>query len=897
MLLYEELTCATPFDPQALISKGIDECRRTIREQEPARPSNRLATMLAADLTTTAQNRRTEAARLIHLMQGDLDWIVMKCLEKDRSRRYDTAVGLATDVLRYLNDEAVLARPPSGVYRLRKFLQKNRAPVAAAASIAILLVIGSTVSIWFALRATKAEREATANAEDARQQAARAEVQYSASRLNEYVADIGLAQQSLKDGNLAKAVQLLEKHLPTPGEPDLRGFEWRFLWELSRGDEHDSLPRQDAAINCLAVSPDGRLLAVCARDVISIWNLETRTRVADVPTQVGTFTERAASGGGLRRGREGETATPGPPRFPFRGYDSLVFVDGGRTLVAGSRGTLRRWNTATWTELVSRPGLAAPLAASPDGRMLAASRRPNGPRNGSEVAIVETATWTVKEVISDARDQFAFSPDGTRIVADGEEGLKIWSLTGAPPVVLESSTNLFDRGLVLGYQSDRMLAFSPDGRHIVAPRNTADGQRIFYLTVWDAITGRELGTLPESPEQIEHTGVISALAFSADSKLLATGSMDHSIRLWDLGTRKLVDTLEGHLNEVWTLAFAPDGKRLVSGAKDGTVNVWPEKQPTEFDRISNLGFPLGFSQDSQTLATVTRDGIFSLVNLATRDPVRQLRLSATRLQPGRGPGRERPLPLGLSRDLSVLAQASANGAVRFWQTTTGETNDLRVADHVIESLVLSPSGRNLITKSRGKSYAWWDVRAGTNTLWDVQARWLAFSPDDRLVVTVPFSAAPQIWSAADRSLLATLELPEGVEIFSGCFSEDGSLLALTCSDHTIGIWDTTSGKLLGICTGHKQPAFSVAFSPDGRTLASASADSTMRLWNVATQQELLVSRRLGAGLWELHFSPDGQWLVGASGDPQGETIHLFRAPAISDASARHERQSIRARLN
>src|SRR2546430_2043451 len=160
VLLYELLTGKTPFDAEGLLRAGLDECRRTIREEEPVRPSTRLSTMVAADLTTTAQQRRTEGLRLVPLLRGDLDWVVMKCLEKDRSRRYDTSNDLAKDVHRYLENEPVLARPPSNVYRLRKLLRRHRAAFAAAAGIIATLLIGAAVSGWQAVRATRAEHNA-----------------------------------------------------------------------------------------------------------------------------------------------------------------------------------------------------------------------------------------------------------------------------------------------------------------------------------------------------------------------------------------------------------------------------------------------------------------------------------------------------------------------------------------------------------------------------------------------------------------------------------------------------------------------------------------------------------------------------------------------------------------
>src|SRR5438552_8217143 len=122
VLLYELLTGTTPFDAKELLKAGGDEMRRRIRETEPARPSNRLSRMTGADSTNTAQRRGMEARRLVTLLRGDLDWVVMKCLEKDRTRRYETANGLTMDIQRHLNNEAITARPPSSTHRFWKMV-------------------------------------------------------------------------------------------------------------------------------------------------------------------------------------------------------------------------------------------------------------------------------------------------------------------------------------------------------------------------------------------------------------------------------------------------------------------------------------------------------------------------------------------------------------------------------------------------------------------------------------------------------------------------------------------------------------------------------------------------------------------------------------------------------
>src|SRR5450759_1745108 len=166
VLLYELLTGKTPFDPKKLLQHGLDEMRRTLREQEPQRPSTMLTTLKGEELATTAEHHHLELLKLISLLRGDLDWIVMKALEKDRRRRYETANGLAMDIERYLNNEPVVARPPSRLYRFQKLVRRNKVVFAAAAAVMAALVAGTGTSTWLFLK----EREARQRAVEAERQ-------------------------------------------------------------------------------------------------------------------------------------------------------------------------------------------------------------------------------------------------------------------------------------------------------------------------------------------------------------------------------------------------------------------------------------------------------------------------------------------------------------------------------------------------------------------------------------------------------------------------------------------------------------------------------------------------------------------------------------------------------
>jgi serine/threonine protein kinase len=175
VLLYELLTAKTPFEANRLVEAGLDEIRRIIREEEPVRPSIRLQTLEAAEQTTVARHRQCEPPKLFGIIRGDLDWIVMKALEKDRARRYETANGLAADVLRHINCEPVMARPPSRLYEFQKMVRRHKFGFAATAVLITVLAVGVLVSWSETMRARRAEQEQTRLRQQAETEAAKSQ--------------------------------------------------------------------------------------------------------------------------------------------------------------------------------------------------------------------------------------------------------------------------------------------------------------------------------------------------------------------------------------------------------------------------------------------------------------------------------------------------------------------------------------------------------------------------------------------------------------------------------------------------------------------------------------------------------------------------------------------------
>ena len=270
VLLYELLTGETPFDRKRLRSAAIDEMMRIIRDEEPPRPSMKLTT--SATLASVSANRSTDPRKLSMLVRGELDWIVMKAMEKERSRRYETPNAFAEDIQRFLNQEAIAARPASSAYRLKKFALRNRTLVATGSLIAVTMTLGFGVSIWQAIVANQERLKADQASLHAIQAQKRAEIaeheisdQLSLSKQHEaaanalaleltnektalsrqkeelrrahYAATMNLISAAWQANNAKRVAELLEEQKPAPGENDLRGFEWHYWNRLCQPEQ------------------------------------------------------------------------------------------------------------------------------------------------------------------------------------------------------------------------------------------------------------------------------------------------------------------------------------------------------------------------------------------------------------------------------------------------------------------------------------------------------------------------------------------------------------------------------------------------------------------------------------------------------------------------------------
>jgi serine/threonine protein kinase/WD40 repeat protein len=921
VLLYELLIGALPFAATVLRAAGHDELRRLIRESDPPKPSSRL-TEAGGNGAAVAAARQTDVGRLTRDLRGDLDWITLKALEKDRRRRYPTALALAADVERHLADQPVEARPPSAVYRLRKFTRRYRGAVAGAAAVLLVLVAGLTASVTQYVRAERQRAEAdrqTARAEAQRAAAEAASAEAIAQRNAALAATTEAERQRVAATNeaarahdarreaeyrayveaIAAADGELRANLPGSARErlltapkDLRGWEWHHLF-LESDTSLATLTAQKACPervqlwvpndHALVLQDGGRRISLRRCATLDSWDARTNTHVVVEANghilAIGPASEllTAVSAGSASGSWEIQRITPGSTEpngrlgpFETRPRCAEISPDGTRVAIglqhANSSVDKPRddvfeiWDVGA-TRRIARMVLAIPPWF--DTRA--------------------TPAWCL----------VAFSRDSTRVATSGAT-VHLWRADSGAHVAS-------DRGQAGRYVQP--IAFDADGTRLAIGRHTGlvdllhlDGSgRVDHLDGNGFVKVRPLPDADRFLVTYRSMNEVRAIAFSPDGRRIITGT-DRTVGMWDLSEGRLTAVLPGHDAEVVGVALAPDG-RIVSADIGGTVKTWPAGRvgavtvlPESFGLTPRL---FAVSRDGTTVALRRRDGGISAWNLTDLNrvvlragtgrpdlerPLTSIAVSADGRQVLVGEGRARGAELGMVRAFTV-----GSGDITEWplnsRLETGCENFDRIYGSV-QRMALSPDGGSIAFQQGRDCIVVRDLGTMTTLAVSHEVPYaFDFRQDGLLVVaSAPDYIPPEkrrgpgpvrirVWDWRANIVRAEMPVPiPGSGPLVGewrmALGADGGRVALLETGRSIVYtWDNDPRHAIVTL---RMPAgtFHMAISPDGRRLATTARDTTVRIWDADRRVLLLSLIDDDEHMSGIAFTPDGRLVAG-----------------------------------
>lgn len=640
-----------------------------------------------------------------------------------------------------------------------------------------------------------------------------------------YAAQMNLAMKAWEDAGVSRMIDLLKNHIPKPGERDLRGFEWNYLWGLANSElksisnSKDAASTSDLVESSVAFFPDNSRLASCGFDsTVKIWDILTGKRIMTLSGHQGNVWSIAISPDGQTLASSGE--------------DNFVKV----------------WDTTNGIETVTLTGHSSSVYAvtfSPDGKMIATASKDKSVRiwdvsSGRNLMILPHPEFVVS---------VAFSPDGKLLATGSVDYLtRLWDP--------ETGREL----LSLKGQLDPIFSidFSPDGKYL------ATGAGNFTVHLWD-LTSINLerlhrtATLPPSPRKVIRTpGAVLTLAFSPDGASLAIGGSDRIVRIYSAPTMELLNEFKGHGIGIDSVAFSNNGRILASSGKDGVIKLWDTESKQERFVMSHpeesAVWSMGFSPDNRSLITSRWLGEVKIWDLSTMTVTRTFGDSSSGV-----------IALAISPDGKRITTGNNDGSVTIWDTTTGKLlNTLRGHSERIITISISPDGQFLATGSSDHTVRIWDFDTGekikTINAHSDEVASVAFSPDGKYLATAGEKTV-KIWDLATMGEFKILTHPASVAMVS--YSPDGKTLAVATSDGTIRLWDIATRKINIILVGHHAAVLNVVFFSDGSRVATGSFDGTVKIWDVRTGLELLSVRHKNL-IHRLAISPDGKTIAASS---------------------------------
>lgn len=809
LLLYELLTGARPHELQR---RPLHEVIRVICEEEPDRPSVKV---LRSPLTQT-QVCGIAPEKLRRQLQGDLDNIVLKALQKDARLRYQTVEQLSKDLQHHLTGQPVTARPATWHYRTEKYVRRNKALVVLAAALLLTLIVGASVALW-QLRASRLrERE---------------------QRQQLYAADMRQAGQDWADGNLVRMNDLLERHGPGTGSDEWRGSEWLILWKLLH-TEKLTLPDQ-TGVPATRFTPDGKHILTTARDGrIEMWDAET--------------------------GRHLETVGSDQPEGVFT---LLLTADGRRLITNSFRGHVRIrdfHSRLVIAEAHSPAGHRAWPTLSSDGKQLAVYWSPQ------LFKLFDTETGQLIQDISlpadrtfERSDAAVFAPDGRLLcLSRMQHHWELWDVFARRVIARLDPQSDDPNAMNTSYSLGMVL--SHNGQRLYLP--TLD----YKLRSWDLNSGKLLHVFSG------HQDLIEKPALSADDRLLVSGSNDSTLRFWDTQTGRQLAVVKNE-SAIFYPVFSADDKYLAAVcARALRTKVWDvQKLLAERPQVFKSMQTLAVSPDGKTMLVVSEQGLDprlmdlqtgqilvaypypfhrdTLMNNAAFSPDGKLVMFGEYVCETQSGKLVVQLPeyqaayagSAFSPDGRLTASSSSDKVIKLREP--GTWRELMTLTGVTEEAMginFSPDGRYLAAGDWGNTVHIWDVTNGqAQTLRGHRGpvHEVCFSPDGKMLASASVDFTIKLWDVATGRELRTLH-GHGNSVNAVAFSPDGRRLVSGGDDQAVRLWDTQTGAELTAFRGHTGNIWQVFFTPDGKTVISASANET-RVWRAASDQDVLARTR------------------------------------------------------
>ncbi|MFM9957939.1 MAG: protein kinase domain-containing protein [Phycisphaerales bacterium] len=838
VMLYELLSGQLPFDVR---TKPLVEAARIIHDSEPRR---------------LASHGRQ--------FRGDLDVIVARALEKDKSRRYQSADDLADDLRRHLEGSPISAKQDSAFYVLKKQVRRHK---LASALIGAIVISVTTLGIFSTFQAIRADREArNAKAENLRAQAALAQANLERARAdaNASRADHDLAVSNIERGRLLSAggslvlaeEQLWPELLRDPTSP--HAF-WA-VWELySRIPCRDTLPAHEPSVRALAYSNDGSIMVSAGeRGDVTAWDARTMTELARVA--LGLPTLRAT--------------------MCFTPDDRLL-------IVADITGQIHVWNTAGWTiAACPEPVPTAPLSAdlSPDGSLYAVVG------DAGAITVYNTEDWSVAWRCLASRALLggvAFSPDSAALATTGtDEMLRFW----------DARTGALQESLFAHQQAAHGLDWSPDGKWLVTG-GTDRMVKVWDATLravvrqWDAANGT-ITRVHFSPDSTKvaiggwwrtdlldwetwtleasyagHRRGLHALAWAPDSTSFATGSVEPYVRVWDLPSRVIPASVPGHNHRSTAVFINEKHGRVIASGYDRSLFLreYPSLKPIK--KLAGggaYGTNCTFIGDGSRFAYLVESGPVYICD--SRDGAPLCTINQTRLSTA----------MASSPDGSTLYVAEVRGAISSWNTHTGELIEYWGTEGWDPLYMrIHSGGTRLELTQRDRVWQSWSLPgfAPSPTIATDAPTWaLDVSSDGTLAALTTWGSEVQLWNPATRNYLGTLEGHR--QLISGCVLSPRARYVLTAStDGTVRWWDAVDQRgLLSLQTPDQQPMNTVAIASDGRTVISGGFDGRLYKWDLTRFDRHI------AGNLESQLS---RWLGPSASGAERENARKLRAWAAS----------------